>query len=161
MSIELCNAIHTFQPLMDMVLGKLRWECALVYINDVNIHSKDFDSHFVDLQHIFSQIRIAGLKFKAKKCSFGLPELIYLGHVVSATWLKPNPSNIQAVRDFSQPTNLECTQSFIGLINYYKRFVQNFSILVASLYPLLKKRMMFIWTNTEQLAFNQLKVALC
>ena len=149
MLVGLCNATHTFQRLMDRVLGRLRWECTLAYIDDVNIYLKDFNSHLIDLQRIFSRIGVAGFKLKAKKCSFGLPELIYLGHVVLAAGLKLDPNKIQAVRDFLKLANLECTQSFIGLINHCRRFVFRLCHFSSSLYKLLKKGTTFVWGSSE------------
>lgn len=82
---------------MDMVLQKLWWECALVYLDNVNIYSLDFNSHLTDLTNIFSRLRTPWLKFKAKNCVIGLPKLTYLGHVVSAAGLRPDPAKIQVV----------------------------------------------------------------
>lgn len=141
----LCNETHTFQRLMDMVLGKLRWECVLVYIDDVNIYLRSFKDHMRDLQGVFEKIWAVSLKLKAKKCVIGLHELVYVGHVVSAAGLRLDPVKIQAVAKFPRLVNLECNKSFIGLVNYYPQFVQRFALLAAPLYQLLKKNVPFIW----------------
>lgn len=86
MPIRLCNGIQTFQRIMDMVVSRLRWECAVVYVDDVN-YSRGFATHIVDLRNIFSRIRTAGLKLKAKNRVIGLPKLVYLGYVVSVARL--------------------------------------------------------------------------
>lgn len=87
MPMDLCNATHTFQRLMDMVLGRLPWKCALVYINNVKIYSRGFEAHVNNLCNIFARIRAAGLKLKC----IGLSKLVYLGYVASAVGLRPNP----------------------------------------------------------------------
>lgn len=112
-------------------------------MDDVNICFRNFADHLRDLRKIFAKIRDAGLKLEAKTCVIGLLELIYLGHVVSAEGLRPNPDKIQAVMQFPHPANLECVQSFIGLVNYSRRFVQGFALIAAPFYRLLKKSVTF------------------
>ena len=104
---------------------------------------------------------MVGLKLKAKKCSFGLIELVYLGHVISTVGLRLDPNKLQAIRDFPCPANLEFTQSFIGLVNHYRRFVRDFATIATLLYKLLKKDITFTWGTTKQNSFELLKVALC
>lgn len=78
MPFGLCNGTSTFQRLMDVVLGKLKWQCALVYVNDINIHSKTFEEHMFDLQQVFDKLRLAKLKLKPSKCVIGMLELTFL-----------------------------------------------------------------------------------
>ena len=160
MPFGLCNATSTFQRLMDVVLGNLRWECALVYVDDVNVYSSTFDKHLTDLQRIFDRLNAAGLKLKPAKCSFGMLELLYLGHIISKTGFRPDPAKIQVILAYPNPVHAECVQSFLGLVNHYRKFVHNFAQLALPLYRLLKKGMSFRWTLVEQKAFDQLKQAL-
>jgi hypothetical protein len=146
---------------MDVVLGNLRWECALVYVDDINVYSKHFDQHLIDLQRIFSILIQAGLKLKPSKCSFGMPELVYLGHVFSKWGIRPDPEKLRAVEEFPVPVNTECLQSFIGLINHYRRFVEAFAMIALPQYQLLKKGVSWRWNVAEQGAFTRLKEALC
>ena len=160
MPFGLCNATSTFQRLMDVVLGNLRWECALVYVDDVNVCSNTFDKHLTDLQRIFDRLNATGLKLKPAKCSFGMPELLYLGHIISKSGFRPDPAKIQAILAYPNPVHAECVQSFLGLVNHYRKFVPNFAQLVLPLYRLLKKGVSFRWTPVEQTTFDQLKRAL-
>ena len=119
MPFGLCNATSTFQRLMDVVLDNLRWECTLVYVDDVNVYSTTFDKHLTDLQRIFDRLNAIGLKLKPAKCSFGMPKLLYLGHIISKTGFRPNPAKIQAILAYPNPVHAKCVQSFLGLVNHY------------------------------------------
>jgi hypothetical protein len=70
MCFGLCNATSTFQRLLDHVIGNLKWECCLIYVDDLNVYSKTFEAHLVHLEQVFLRVRAANLKLKAKKCSF-------------------------------------------------------------------------------------------
>jgi hypothetical protein len=161
MPFGLYNATSTFQRLMDVVLGNLRWKCVLVYVDDVNVYSKSFDQHLIDLQRIFHRLIQVGLKLKPSKCSIGMPKLVYLGHIISKEGIRPHPDKLKAVEDFPMPVNTECLQLFIGLANHYRRFVKAFAMIVLLLYHLLKKGVSWRWNEAEYEAFLHLKQALC
>jgi hypothetical protein len=143
MPFGLCNATGTFQRLMDVVLGNLRWERALVYVDDIIVFSKTFEQHLTDLQRIFERLVAAGLKIKPSKCSMGLTELVYLGHVIDRHGICPDPAKIAAVKKFPTPANTEKVQSFLGLVNHYRKFVFVFALIAQPLYHLLKKGVSF------------------
>lgn len=140
-----------------MVLGRLPWKCALVYINNVKIYSRGFEAHVNNLCNIFARIRAAGLKLKC----IGLSKLVYLGYVASAVGLRPNLKKIQAVATFPCPTNLECAQSFIGFVNHYQQFVWDFTTSAAPIYRFMKRGVTFTEGTMEQTTFEHLKLALC
>ena len=116
MPFDLCNATSMFQRLMDVVLGNLLWECALVYVDDVNVYSASFDKHLVDLQWIFDRLSMTGFKLKLAKCSFGMRELLYLGYIISRTGFKPDPTKVQVIWTYSNPVHMEEVQSFLGFV---------------------------------------------
>jgi hypothetical protein len=84
-------------------------------------------------------------------------ELVYLGHVILTTGIRPDPEKIKAVRALPSPTNIECLQSFLGPVNHYRHFVDLFAQIASKLYHLLKKVVSFGWTLEEQSAFDKLK----
>ena len=161
MLFGLCNATSKFHRLMDVVQGNLCWECALVYVDDINVYSKHFDQHLIDLQRIISRLIQAGLKFKLSKRSFGMPELVYLGHVILRWGIRPDPEKLRTVEEFLVLVNTKCLQSFIGLINNYICFVEAFAMIALPLYQLLNKGVVWRWNVAEQGAFTQLKEVLC
>src|SRR5687768_7859295 len=82
MPFGLCNAPATFQRMMHMVLGDLIYSKAPVYIDDVNVHSKTFEQHLLDLEEVFDRIRKANLKLSLEKCHFCFQEIKFLGYIV-------------------------------------------------------------------------------
>ncbi|CAF4349344.1 unnamed protein product, partial [Rotaria magnacalcarata] len=85
MPFGLTNAPATFQRLMDLVLGGLKWSCALVYLDDIIVYSPTFSSHLQHLESVLQQIQESGLTLHLSKCQFCKTKLRYLGHVVSQT----------------------------------------------------------------------------
>ena len=84
----------------------------------------------------------------------------YLGHIVSADGVTPNPAKIQAVESFPVPTNIRSVREFLGLCSYYRKFVPGFSKIATPLHQLLKADAKFVWTEPCQMAFQKLKEVL-
>ena len=95
----LTNAPATFQCYMDHVLRGLIGKSALVYMDDILIYSRTFEDHLRDIQLVFDRLRQANMVAKIGKCHFCCRSVHYLGHVVSAEGIQPDPAKIQAVRD--------------------------------------------------------------
>ena len=101
----LCNGPATFQRLMDLVLTGLQWSLCLVYLNDVMVVGRSFEEHLLNLQNVFEHLRKAGLKLKPKKCAFLKKEVLYLGHLVSREGISTDPTNIDEVAGWPEPTS--------------------------------------------------------
>ena len=156
MPFGLCNAPATFQRLMQRVLRGLEDFCS-VYIDDVIVFSSSIEEHLDHLQQIFVRLRRIGLKLQPKKCTFGSQEVLYLGHLVSAKGIFPNPAKTKAVKEFPVPTNVKAVRRFLGLASYYRRFVPNFAKVASPLHALTRQDIPFQWTAQCQLAFEKLK----
>ncbi|CAF4595292.1 unnamed protein product, partial [Rotaria magnacalcarata] len=102
MPFGLTNAPATFQRLMDIVLAGLKWQCCLVYIDDVVIFSPTFEQHMTDLERVFQALQSANLTLKASKCQFCRREMRYLGHIITQNGIKPDPDLIKSVTNFPQ-----------------------------------------------------------
>lgn len=144
MPYGLTNAPATFQRLMDIVLAGLKWQCCLVYIDDVIIYSPTFEQHITDLHKVFQALRHAKLTLKASKCHFCRREMRYLGHIITQAGIKPDPNLIDSVIKFPTPKRLKDLQSFLGLTGYYRRFIKNYAKIAE---PLLKQLRNSINTN--------------
>ena len=157
MPFGLCNAPATFQRLMDLVLTGLKWSSCLVYLDDVVVVGKTFSEHLNNLASVFKHLRDAGLRLKPKKCAFCLPQVEFLGHIVSAEGVSTDPAKVKKVASWPTPTSRREVQQFLGLANYYRRFVEDFAKIAKPLYRLTEKTVKYEWTSECQAAFNELR----
>ena len=157
MPFGLCNAPATFQRLMDCVLAGLHWKTCLVYIDDIIVVGKSFDEHLCNLQAVLERLRQAGLKLHPRKCQLLRHKVTYLGHVVSAQGITPDPDKTDRVNRWLTPQSAKEVQQFLGLANYYRRFIKNFASVAKPLHRLTEKGRKFKWTQESDQAFNTLK----
>ena len=161
MSFGLTNAPPTFQRLMQRVLHGLDWKICLVYIDDVIIFSETFQEHLSRLATVFDRLREANLKLKPSKCHFARSSVNFLGFVVSSEGILPDPSKLNAVETFPVPSSVKDIRSFLGLCNYYRRFVKDFAKIASPLNRLTRKSVPFVWDPSCEAAFQDLKARLC
>ena len=138
----------------------LEWQNCFVYIDDILIASKTFEEHLQHLAEVIDCLRKAGLRLKPKKCRFLCDEVSYLGHVISARGVSPDPGKINKVKCFPVPCDVTQVRQFLGLASYYRRFVPQFAKIAAPIHGLLKKENAFAWTSECEVAFRKLKEAL-
>lgn len=160
MPFGLCNAPSTFQRGMELVLRRLQWVTLLIYLDDVIITGKTFKEHLNNLGEVLSRFRKFGLKLKPTKCSLYREEVLFLGHVVGKDGVRANPSLVQDVEKWPVPQNLKELQAFLGLTNYYRRFVQGYADIARSLHNLTRKGVTYHWKAEQEVAFGALKKAL-
>ena len=161
MPFGLCSASSTFQRCMELIFRGLQWKTLLIYLDDIIIFSTSVEEHFDRLGEVLKRLQEAGLKLKPKKCEFFKSELVFLGHLVGVDGVKPNPELVQKVKSWQAPTNLKEVQQFLGLCNYYRQFVKDFSTLAAPISRLTRKDVNFIWSDDSEQAFQLLKKKLC
>ena len=157
MPFGLCNAPATFERLMERVLGQLRWQICLCYLDDILIFSGSVDEHLVHLQTVFQRLREAKLKLKPKKCHFFQKQVTFLGHIVSAEGIMTDPSKVLKIAECPAPQDVHEVRSVLGLFSYYRRFMPHFSELAKPLIKLTEKNRVFSWGREQQDAFDQLK----
>lgn len=160
MPFGLCNAPSTFQRGMELVLRRLQWVTLLIYLDDVIITGKTFKEYLNNLGEVLSRFRKFGLKLKPTKCSLYREEVLFLGHVVGKDGVRANPSLVQDVEKWPVPQNLKELQAFLGLTNYYRRFVQGYADIARSLHNLTRKGVTYHWKAEQEVAFGALKKAL-
>ena len=161
MPFGLCNAPSTFQRCIELVLRGLQWNILLVYLDDIIVMATYFDEHLERLEEVFKRLLAAGLKMKPSKCELFKTEVLFLGHTVSQEGIKPNPKTIEAVLSWKIPENVKEVQSYLGLCSYYRQYIENFSHVAAPLTKLTKKNVKFVWDESCQTAYEQLKEKLC
>ena len=153
------NAGATFQRMMDDLLGDLPF--CVAYIDDILIFSSSPEEHLLHLRTVLQRLQDAGLVLRHDKCTFGAKEVDFLGHRLSAKGVLPLPSKVSAVKSFPVPTTVKALQEFIGMINYYHRFVPNLASIMTPLYEVLKgKPKSLTWGPPQESAFCASKDAL-
>ena len=160
MPMGLTNAPATFMAMMDDIFRPLLDKCALTYLDDTLVHSKDEDSHLQDLRKVFLLMRKHKLYAKKSKCEFNQSSVGFLGSVVSENGLEVDPHKIDAIKNWPVPKNIHELRSFLGLTNFYRRFVDKFSQIASPLTFLLSKTTPYSWTNDQQKALEHLKNSL-
>jgi transposase InsO family protein len=160
MPFGVCNGPATFQRLMDEVFKDLKWKGVCVYFDDVFIYSKTFKEHMELLQQVFERLRRFELQAKAAKCQFVAKEIVFVGHLVSADGIRPDPSKIEVVRQWQSPVNTREVREFVGLCSYYRKFIPQFATVAAPLHRLQSEKVPFLWCKDCEAAFQSLKAAL-
>ena len=123
MPFGLCNAPATFQRLMQRVLSGLEYKCCFIYLDDILVASKTFEDHLTHLREVFSRLRSSNLRLKPKKCELIRDRVPFLGHVVSAQGIGPDPAKTERIMNYPVPTDVTEVRRFLGLASYYRRFV--------------------------------------
>ena len=162
MPFGLCNAPATFQRMMNDILREHLDTFVIVYLDDILIYSKTKEEHTEHLRQVLALLRKHQLYAKASKCEFGMPQTEFLGHVVSGNGIATDPKKIKAVAEWPTPANVTELRSFVGLANYYRRFVDKFSHIAGPLTALLGKDKWSTdsWGAPQEEAFQHLKKAL-
>ena len=155
MPFGLTNAPATFQRMMTKLLHGIKG--CLVFIDDIIIFADTWDEHQRILEEVLRRIQDADLKIKRSKCQFGKELVEFLGHIVSAKGIHPNPVKVQAVQNFPTPSSLSDVRAFVGMASYYCRYVRNFADIAAPLHDLTKGGREFCWTPSAEKAFSSLK----
>lgn len=139
MPFGLKNAPSTFQRVMDNVLRDHLYKSCFVYMDDIVIFSKSLQEHLIHTKQIFNKLRQYNLKVQLDKSEFLRKEVGFLGHVITADGIKPNPAKVKAVLEYPLPKNIKEIRAFLGLVGYYRRFIRNFAKVVQPLTRCLKK----------------------
>lgn len=160
MPFGLKGAPATFQRLINNTLQELIETECFVYLDDIVIYSHSVKEHLNKLHNIFKKLDQAKLKLQPQKCHFFKPEIIYLGHKCSANGCEPDPEKTRAIQDIKIPKNVKEIQCFLGITNYYRRFIPNFAKLSIPLVKLTRKKNPFNWTEECNSSFKQLKQSL-
>ena len=153
------NSGATFQRLMDGILGDLPF-CAC-YVDDILIFSGNTNEHIQHLREVLKRLRDNGLVVRQDKCQFGAKSVDFLGHRVSPAGVSPLPSKVSAISRFPQPTTIKGLQEFIGMVNYYHRFLPKIAHIMQPLFKSLTgKPKKLEWGTEQQKAFEETKTSL-
>ena len=158
MFFGLCNSPTTFQRFMNNSFRDMIAEGWLVvYMDDLLISSPD---HNLDTEHtkrVLQRLKELDLHLKIKKCKFGVSHIDYLGMILSPGHIEMDPTKLDGIRNWPTLTKVKDVRSFFGFINFYRKFIGDYSNIARPLLNLTKKDTLWNWKNSCQNAFNRLK----
>ena len=160
MPFGLTGAPATFQRIMNSILTGLQGIDCFVYLDDIVVYGKNLKEHERRLCNVLEVLRNNNLKINTGKCQFLRREIIYLGHKCSGNGALPDPSRVECVKNIPKPRNLKEVQTFLGLVNYYRKFISNCAEIQEPINNLKKKGTKFDWDEKCDKAFNDLKDAI-
>ena len=139
MPFGLTGAPGAFCRVMNSTMSDLLWKCCLVFVDDIVVWSKSYQQHFIDLQQVFDKLIEAGFTLKASKCKFFYDRIEFLGYVIEPGIIRTDPVKVKPIQEFNAPRTKPELQRFLGMIGWYRRFIQDFSRIAKPLFELLKK----------------------
>ena len=158
MPFGLKNAAQAFQRLMDTVCCGL--DAVFVYV-DILVASRDAAEHTVHLRQLFQRLQEHGLVINVAKSQFGRSKIDFLGHRITQHGAMPLPDKVEAITQFKQPVTVKGLQEFVGMVNFYHRFIPAASQLMSPFYAaLVGKPKTSVWSIAMEKAFQDTKAAL-
>lgn len=159
MSFGLRNAAQTFQRFMDEVLQGL--DFCFCYIDDILIASSSAEEHLFHIDLVLQRLDKYGVILNSSKCHFGLKEIKFLGHTVSKDGISPPLSKIEAIFKIPKPTTAKSLRGFLGIVNFYRKFIPKAAEILAPLNDMLtgnlKGKAPITWTSVAEKAFDSAK----
>ena len=177
MPYGLCGAAQTFQRFIDKALRGLKRTnldgsqsdvTYFAYIDDILIASEDENQHERDLLAVLERLNNYNLKLSKHKCEFFQPEMNFVGYTLTNKGIKPMDDKVQAIKNFPRPETHELLKRFLGMVNFYHRFMKNAAEIMSPLNKILKgytkksRHRVIQWDKEDELreAFEKTKNAL-
>jgi len=157
MPFGLCNAPAVFQGMMDEIFRATNEKFTTGILDDIGIYSTSRELHVAHIRTVLQLLQDNKLYAKLSECEWFKESIELLGHIVGKNGISMCGDKVKAVLDWPTPTNVKELQSFLGLANYYRRFISQFSALTVPLTSLLQKDKPWIWSTHQDKAFQELK----
>ena len=149
------NAPAIFQKCIETVLQGLSG--VLARVDDILIATRTEEEHLQKLKSVLARLQKHNLRVRRDKCQFMKDNIVYLGYVLCAEGVKPDPEKLRAIREMREPQNITEVRSLCGFVNFYSSFIPNCSEVLRPLYQLTKKGVNFRWDSACSQAFKRLK----
>lgn len=156
----LINAGATFQRAMDYTFHGLVGKSIIIYMDDLTVFSKYRHSHVDDLSVIFERCRKFGISLNPKTCIFGASKGRLLGHIISEHGISVDPESVQAIQKIFYHTSLKEVRSFMGKINFVRKFISGFAKVVKPIIAMMKNKAQTKWDEEARIAFRNIKDAI-
>lgn len=137
------TAPNSFQLLMDKVLKGLTFKSVLCYI-DVVIVYDSFEQHLQDIHEVLGRLESSGLKLNPRKFTFATNKTVFLGHEISRDGIRPPSDRVYSIKNFPIPFTAKEVRCALGLLNWFRKYIPNYSIIASPLHALLKKNVKFV-----------------
>jgi hypothetical protein len=160
MPMGISNAPSVYQSVMHNLFRDMLGKYVLIYLDDILVYSKTPAEHRAHLEAVLLRLQEHDLKAKPSKCEFFMSDIKFLGHIVGSSGVQVDPSKIKVIKDWPVPATPTEVRSFLGLANYFRKFIQGFSKMAQPLNALTKSSSMGVWGVAEQSAFDSIKNAL-
>src|SRR6266542_1232909 len=157
MPFGLNNAPATFQRLINKVLRQYLGKFVQVYLNNVIIYLNNLDEHKRHIKAVLEKIREANLKLKPSKCQWFQTELKFVGHLVGRNGIRPDPRNVEKIKNAEVPKNTTELRRFLGMAQYYRQYINGYADKAGPLYDMLKENGPAVWESPQQEAFDIIK----
>ena len=157
MPFGLTNAPAAFQSLMNDVFADYIDDFMVSYLDDILVYSDTLEDHIQHVSKVLDRLLSNHLFAKPEKCQFHQTKVEFLGFIISDSGISMNPEKVSAVTEWPIPKSVKEVQSFLGFANFYRKFISNFSEIVAPITNLLKKGNTFKWDKNTQKSFDLLK----
>lgn len=155
MPFGLKNSPACFQRNIQLVIGENNYSTP--YLDDIIVFSKTEKDHLEHLRQVMTRMDKHNLHCKMSKCEFFKTSVKFLGHIVSQEGVQVDPDKVSVIMFLPAPTNLTELRSFLGMCNFYRRFLQDYSTVCAPLTKLLHKDAQWKWGEAEQNTFETIK----
>ena len=149
------SAVAMFQREMETLLAGVPQTA--IYLDDLCVTGRTPEEHLANVREVLRRLSAAGLKVNQQKTVWLADEVEYLGHRITAAGIQPSEEKVRAVLDARPPTNLQELRSYLGLIQYYSRFMPRLSTVAAPMYELEKKGVKWVWGERQQFSFQETK----
>ena len=153
---------NTFVRCVQMILNPVK-DFSFSFVDDLSVGSHNWNHHMIHFRAFLTEIRKSGLTLNIKKCSFAKPEVKFIGHVIGSGRHRPDERKLDTIMDLSRPITKRDVKRMLGFFSYFRAYIPNAAELTHVLSNLITndKPARVVWTETEDIAFQQLKQALC
>jgi hypothetical protein len=157
---ELASSSNVFQHLLEVIKAGLRPANVLIYIDDLAVFAKTKEEMMEKLQYVFNRLRGAKLRIHPQKSRWFVEKVKYLGHTFSPEGVSADLMKVKIIEQYPRPTTQRKLRAYLGLTNWFRRYIRNYAQKTEALRQLLKKNVKFIWSDTCEQEFQNLKTAL-